>query len=213
MNWFFRFIWTSIGKKLLMAFTGLSFCGFLLTHLAGNLTVFSGKEALVAYSEKLHALGPLITLAEFGLLFLALVHVLTGAFLFYENRTARPQKYALKKNAGGRTIGSVTMPYTGILILTFVVIHLLNFHFVDRTDRNIFQIVAATFSNPGYVIGYVAAVIVAGVHVSHGLWSAFQTIGASHPKYSPLIKGLGILFSLLVALGFGALPIYITLIS
>jgi succinate dehydrogenase / fumarate reductase cytochrome b subunit len=213
MNWFFRFIWTYIGKKLVMAVTGISFCGFLLLHLAGNLTVYNGKEALVTYSEKLHALGPLLTLAEFGLLFLALVHILTGAILFYENLTARPQKYALKKGAGGRTIGSATMPYTGFLILTFVIIHLLNFHFVDRTDRTIFQIVAATFSNPGYVIGYVVAVIVAAVHVSHGFWSAFQTIGASHPKYTPLLKGLGILFSLLVAIGFGALPIFIAMIS
>jgi len=213
MNWFFRFIWTSIGKKLLMAVTGISFCGFLLLHLAGNLTVYRGKDALVTYSEKLHALGPLLTLAEFGLLFLGLVHVLIGAILFYENLTTRPQKYAVKKSAGGRTIGSATMPYTGVLILTFVIIHLLNFHFVDRTDRTIFQIVAATFSNPGYVIGYIAAMIVAAVHVSHGFWSAFQTFGASHPKYTPLLRGLGILFSLLVAIGFGALPIYIAMIS
>jgi len=197
----------------MMALTGISFCGFLLLHLAGNLTIFSGKEALVAYSEKLHALGPLLTLAEFGLLFLGLVHVLTGGVLFYENLTARPQKYAVKKNAGGRTIGSATMPYTGLMILTFVIVHLLNFHFVDRTDRTIFEIVAATFSKPGYVIGYIAAMIVAAVHVSHGFWSAFQTIGASHPKYFPLTRGAGILFSLLVAIGFGALPIYIAMIS
>jgi len=213
MNWFFSFIRTSIGKKLMMALTGISFCGFLLLHLAGNLTIFSGKDALVAYSEKLHALGPLLTLAEFGLLFLGLVHVLTGGVLFYENLTARPQKYAVKKNAGGRTIGSATMPYTGLMILTFVIVHLLNFHFVDRTDRTIFEIVAATFSKPGYVIGYIAAMIVAAVHVSHGFWSAFQTIGASHPKYFPLTRGAGILFSLLVAIGFGALPIYIAMIS
>jgi len=213
MNWFFSFIRTSIGKKLMMAVTGISFCGFLLLHLAGNLTIFSGKDALVAYSEKLHALGPLLTLAEFGLLFLGLVHVLTGVVLFYENLTARPRKYAVKKSAGGRTIGSATMPYTGLIILTFVTVHLLNFHFVDRSDRTIFEIVAATFSNPGYVIGYIAAMIVAAVHVSHGFWSAFQTIGASHPKYFPLIRGVGILFSLLVAIGFGVLPIYIALIS
>lgn len=213
MNWFIRFIWTSIGKKLLMAFSGLSFCVFLLLHLAGNLTVFSGKNTLVAYSEKLHALGPLLTLAELGLLFLALVHILTGTILFYQNQTARPQKYALKKNAGGRTIGSATMPYTGFLILIFVIVHLLNFSFVDKTDRNIFQIVAATFSNPAYVIGYLAAVMIAAVHVSHGFWSAFHTIGAGHPEYTPLLKGLGILFSLLVAIGFGALPIYIIMIS
>ena len=197
----------------MMAVTGISFSGFLLLHLAGNLTVYRGKDAFVAYSEKLHTLGILLTLAEFGLLFLGLVHVLTGAVLFYQNLNARPRRYAVKKGAGGRTIGSATMPYTGLLILTFVIVHLLNFHFVDRTDRTIFQIVAATFANPGYVVGYIAAMIVAAVHVSHGFWSAFQTIGASHPKYFPLLKGLGILFSLLVAIGFGALPVYIAFIS
>lgn len=211
MNWLFRFIWSSIGKKLLMALTGLSFCGFLILHLAGNLTVYISQDALVAYSVKLHSLGPLLTLAELGLLFLALVHVLTGIVLFYLNQTARPKKYAVKKNAGGRTIGSATMPYTGVLLLIFIVIHLLNFHFADKTERNIFQIVAATFSNPGYVVMYVAAMIVAAIHVSHGLWSAFQSLGASHPKYTPLIKKAGILYSLLIAVGFGALPIYIAI--
>jgi len=213
MNWFFGFFRTSIGKKLMMAATGISFCGFLLLHLAGNLTVYRSEEMLVAYSEKLHALGILLTLAELGLLFLGLVHVLTGSLLFFENLTARPIPYAVKKSAGGRTIGSATMPYSGFLILVFVVIHLLNFHFVDRTDRTIFRIVADTFSSPGYVVGYVAAMIVAAIHVSHGFWSAFQSIGASHPKYAPLIRGLGILFSFLVAIGFGSLPIYIAMIS
>lgn len=194
-----------------MALTGLSFCGFLILHLAGNLTVYISQDALVAYSVKLHSLGPLLTLAELGLLFLALVHVLTGIVLFYLNQTARPKKYAVKKNAGGRTIGSATMPYTGVLLLIFIVIHLLNFHFADKTERNIFQIVAATFSNPGYVVMYVAAMIVAAIHVSHGLWSAFQSLGASHPKYTPLIKKAGILYSLLIAVGFGALPIYIAI--
>lgn len=211
MSWLFRFIWSSIGKKLLMALTGLSFCGFLIVHLTGNLTVYISPDALVAYSVKLHSIGPLLTLAELSLLLLALVHILTGVILFYQNQMARPKKYAVKKNAGGRTIGSATGPYTGVLLLIFIVIHLLNFHFADKTDRNIFQIVAATFSNPGYVVMYVAAMIVAAIHVSHGLWSAFQSLGASHPKYTPLIKKAGILYSLLIAVGFGALPIYIAI--
>ena len=105
MNWLLKILWTSIGKKILMAFTGLSFCGFLIAHLAGNLTLYKGKDAFNAYAESLHALGPLITIAELGLLFFALIHVLIGATLFFENYKARPSRYAVKKSAGGRTIG------------------------------------------------------------------------------------------------------------
>lgn len=212
MNWLFNFLWSSVGKKLMMAVSGLCFCGFLVMHLAGNLTLFKGKEAFNAYAESLHALGPIITAAELVLLFLALVHVLTGVMLFLENLRARPGRYHVNQRAGGRTLGSATMPYTGLILLVFIILHLLNFHFVDRTERTIFQIVSATFESSAYVIFYIAVMIVAAVHVSHGFWSAFQTIGANHPKYFPAIKGLALAFSLIVAIGFGTLPIYISLI-
>jgi len=213
MNWVTNTLRTSIGKKLVMAITGFCFCGFLITHLAGNLTVYFGKDMFNAYSEHLHSYGPLLTLAELGLLFLAIVHFLTGATLFYQNLKARPVRYSVKKGAGGRTIGSATMPYTGFLLLIFVIFHLLNFHFVDKTDRTIYQIVADAFANPGYVILYIIAVIIAAIHVSHGLWSAFQTIGANHPKYMPFIKGASIVVSIIIGAGFGFIPFYISVIA
>lgn len=213
MNWLPKMLWTSIGKKLIMAITGLSFCCFLVLHLAGNLTVYKGGAAFNAYAAKLHALGPLLTIAEWGLLLLALAHILTAATLFYENLKARPVRYAAKKRAGGRTLGSATMPYTGVLLLAFVIFHLINFHFVDKAERTIFQIVSSTFSNPGYVILYLAAMIIAAVHVNHGFWSAFQTIGADHPKYTSIIKGSSIIFSFIIGIGFGTLPIIILIIS
>lgn len=213
MNWFIQTIGSSIGKKLIMALTGFCFIGFLTVHLAGNLTVYGGADAFNAYSERLHALGPLVTLAEWGLLALALVHVLIGATLFYQNFRARPARYKISKRAGGRTIGSITMPYTGFLLLAFVILHLMNFHFVDKTGTTIFQIVSHAFSNPVYIGIYIAAMIVVAVHVSHGFWSAFQTLGVNHPKYTPFIKGLGIAASLIFGIGFGFLPIYISLIA
>ena len=97
MNWFTNTMGSSIGKKLLMAVTGLCFCGFLAMHLAGNLTIYGGGEAFNAYAEKLHSLGALLTVSEFGLLFFALVHVGMGLLLFFENRKARPVSYAVKK--------------------------------------------------------------------------------------------------------------------
>jgi len=210
MNWMIQTLWSSIGKKLLMALTGLAFCGFLAGHLAGNLTIYGGKDAFNSYAEHLHALGPVLTLMEWGLLVFAVVHVCTGLILFYQNFSARTSRYAVNKWAGGRTIGSATMPYTGILLLTFIILHLINFHFVDKTDTTIYQIVAQTFENPFYVVIYILAMIVAAVHVSHGLWSAFQTIGANHMKYMPFIMALSIIFSLAVGFGFGIIPIYLS---
>jgi succinate dehydrogenase / fumarate reductase cytochrome b subunit len=209
MNWLIQTLWSSVGKKLMMALTGLAFCGFLAGHLAGNLTIYGGKDAFISYAEHLHSLGPLITLMEWGLLIFAVIHISTGLTLFYKNFSARPDRYVVNKRAGGRTIGSATMPYTGVVLLVFVILHLINFHFVDKTNVTIYQIVSQTFENPIYVIIYILAVIVAAVHVSHGFWSAFQTIGANHPKYMPLIMRLSIVFGLAVGFGFGLLPIYI----
>ncbi len=213
MNWFTGTLGSSIGKKLMMAITGLSFCGFLAAHLAGNLTIYGGKEAFNAYAGHLHALGPALKVAELALLTLFLVHVITGLILFLENLKARPVRYAVNKRAGGRTIGSATMPYTGILLLAFIVFHLINFHFVDKSGTTIFNIVSEAFSSSAYVAIYILAMVVVAIHVSHGFWSAFQTIGANHPKYMPLVQTLGIAFAVVVGVGFGFLPIYFFLLA
>jgi succinate dehydrogenase / fumarate reductase cytochrome b subunit len=209
MKWLYHTLGSSIGKKLMMAITGLGFCGFLVMHLAGNLTIYGGEDSFNSYSDHLHSWEPLVTLAELGLLFFAIVHIATGAMLFYQNLNARPVRYSVNKNAGGRSLGSRTMPYTGILLLIFVTFHLINFHFVDKAGTTIYEIVSGAFDNSAYVIIYVIAVIIAAVHVSHGFWSAFQTIGANHPKYMPLIRIIGIVFSLIVGIGFGSFPVYL----
>ncbi len=213
MNWFINTFKSSVGKKILMSITGLCFCGFLAGHLGGNLTIYGGKEMFNSYAEHLHALGVLLTFVEWGLLTLALVHILTGLTLFYQNYKARPVRYRVNKRAGGRTLGSATMPYTGVILLFFVLLHLVNFHFVDKTDTTIYAIVAEAFTSPLYVMIYIAAMIVAAIHVSHGFWSAFQTLGANHPKYMPMIRTLSLVFALIVGIGFGALPIFISIIA
>ena len=212
MNWLTNTFGSSVGKKLMMAATGLFFCVFLVLHLAGNMTIYMGKDAFNSYAEHLHALGPLLVLAEWGLLIFAVIHISTGLFLFYQNFKARPTRYAVNKRAGGRTLGSATMPYTGVILLLFVVYHLFNFHFVDKTHTTIFQIVSTAFAQPSYVLIYTVAMIIAAVHVSHGFWSAFQTIGANHPKYTPFLRGLSLVFSLIVGIGFGFIPVYVSLL-
>ena len=209
MSWLLRTFGSSIGKKLLMAVTGLSFIGFLGVHLAGNLTLYKGGPAFNTYAEKLHALGPILTVFEFGLLALALVHVTIGIFLFVQNLKARSVPYKIDKRAGGRTLSSVTMPYTGFIILAFVVLHLINFSFVDKTQRTIFEIVTSAFASPVYIAIYVFVMFIVALHVQHGFWSAFQTIGANHPKYMPAIMALSMIVSLIFGFGFGILPIYL----
>ena len=213
MNWITSMLGSSIGKKLMMAITGLSFCGFLAGHLAGNLTIYGGKDAFNGYAEHLHSLGPLLTMAELGLLTFGLIHILTGITLYLGNLKARPVRYAVNKSAGGRTLGSSTMPYTGLILLAFVIFHLMNFHFVDKTNTTIFNIVSEAFSNPGYVAIYIIAMVAAAIHVSHGLWSAFQTLGANHPKYMPIIQSFGTVFAVVIGVGFGFLPVYIFLLA
>ncbi len=211
MNWVFRTLSTSVGKKQLMAVTGLLFLLFLTTHLLGNLSIYGGPASFVAYAVGLHALGKLLVAAEVGLVLALIVHVTTAVFLFFENRRARPVKYEVDKSGGGRTFSSQTMPYTGLLILGFIGVHLATFshHLVDQTSRNIFQIAVAVFSPKVYLAIYLLGVIVVAFHVRHGLWSAFQTVGANHPKYMPFIQKLSLVFAVIVALGFGSLPLVI----
>ena len=212
MKWLLTTLGSSIGKKLMMAVTGLSFIGFLAGHLAGNLTIYGGGDAFNSYAEHLHSLGILVNVAEVVLLSLFTVHVLCGLLLFWQNNTARPLGYSVNRNPGGKTIGSATMPYTGLFILAFIVFHLANFHFVDKTNTTIFQIVSTAFQNPAYVGVYVLAMVVVALHVSHGFWSLFQTLGLNHPKYMPAINAGGWILSAVFALGFGFLPIYIAFI-
>jgi succinate dehydrogenase / fumarate reductase cytochrome b subunit len=210
MHWITNFFGSSIGKKLLMAITGFCFIGFLTVHLAGNLTLYGGKDMFNAYAEHLHALGPILLIAEWGLIFLAAVHILTGSILFFQNLNARPNRYKMNKRAGGRTWGSITMPYTGFIILIFVIFHLLNFHFIDKTNTTIYEIVSAAFQSPIYMILYIAAMGVVALHIRHGFWSLIQTLGANHPKYMTIVMFASVVVSIIFGVGFGFLPVYMS---
>ncbi len=208
MDWVIRTFSSSVGKKSLMAVTGLGFVGFLAGHLAGNFTAYLGPAALNGYATHLHELALVVKAAEIGLVLFACVHVTTGLLLFIQNLAARPERYSGKKWAGGRTLSSATMPYTGLLILSFVLYHLFEFRLNPPEPTALFAFVANYFKSPLNVTLYAAAMLVVALHVRHGLWSAFQTLGANHPKYMPGIEKLSILFGLLVAVGLGFIPIF-----
>ena len=213
MNWYLFILGSSVGKKMLMAVTGMGLIGFLSVHLLGNAMAFAGAEAFNGYAAKLHSLQPYLSVFNIGLAALGLVHIVIGTILFFENLKARPTKYKVYQNPGGRTIGSNTMPYTGVLILLFVILHLFKFTFVDKSETPIYQLMAATFTNPFWVIFYVAAMVIVAVHMSHGFWSLFQTFGINHPRYMPLIMKVGLVVTFAFGIGFGILPIYLFIIT
>ena len=170
-----------------MAVTGLMLGGFLLVHAVGNSSIFMGRQAFISYAEHLHSLGPLIPAAEVILLSIFALHVLTGISLFLQNLLARADRYAVSKPAGGRTWGSRTMPYTGVAILLFILLHLFNVRFTDQSVP-VADIVRHILNNPFYTLLYTAGVVLLALHISHGFWSLFQTLGLNHPRYNSFIR-------------------------
>ena len=213
MNWYLFILGSSVGKKMLMAVTGLCLIGFLAVHLLGNFMAFAGAAAFNDYAAKLHSLQPYLSVFNLVLAILGLIHIVIGTILFFDNLKARPEGYKVYKNPGGRTIGSNTMPYTGALILIFVISHLFKFTFVDKSVTPIYQQMAAAFANPMWVLIYVVAMVIVAVHISHGFWSMFQTFGLNHPRHMPLIMKVGLAVTLVFGIGFGILPIYLLIIA
>jgi succinate dehydrogenase / fumarate reductase cytochrome b subunit len=212
MTWLWNFISSSIGKKLLMALSGLFFCSFLLVHLAGNTLMFIGADAFNNYTSIMSS-ASINKVLEVVMVVLFLVHIYTSAMLTLENRAARPEKYAMDVSAGKRTFMSSNMFITGSIVLIFVVIHLVGFKYGDWSNSpgstmTMFDLVAITFSSVFWSLVYIVAVIVLGFHLNHAFQSAFQTLGLNHKKYTPFIKKLGTLYSIVIALGFASFPVY-----
>jgi succinate dehydrogenase / fumarate reductase cytochrome b subunit len=205
MTWFYRAFSTSIGKKQLMAVTGLALTLFLAVHLAGNLLIFLGPEAFNGYARALEE-SPLLIPAEIGLFLVFAVHVLLAATVTVQNREARPVRYARKKREGGKTVASSTMLLSGSFILVFIVIHLINFKFAAREGTTLYHLVLDKFQSLPYVYGYIAAMFVLGVHIGHGFQSAFRTLGLVHPKYTPLVTWAGKALMVAFFVGYSSIP-------
>lgn len=204
-----EFLESSIGKKMTVALTGLLLCFFLITHLAGNLFLYVGGPAFNRYAHLLES-SPLIPFAEAGLLVLFLVHIVLAYRARLRDMAARPIGYRASADKGARTPGSRTMAITGSLLLLFIVVHVATFKYQvgGAKGPTLFDHVTTWFANPLYAGFYVLAMIGVGLHLSHGVQSAFQTFGVNHPRYTPFIKGAGLAFALAVALTFASMPIY-----
>jgi succinate dehydrogenase / fumarate reductase, cytochrome b subunit len=207
---------SSIGRKHLVAITGLLLCGFLVGHLTGNFLLLVGPDAFNLYAHKLISLGALLYVIEAILAGIFLLHLYLAIRLTLENKKAGG-KYQVKKWTGrGITFMSATMPYTGMVLLIFLILHLMNLKFgtnyptvVDGVEmRDLYRTTLEYFQNPMNVAWYVFSMICAALHTAHGFGSAFQSLGLNHPKYYLKIKIFSYLYALLVGGGFSFLSIW-----
>lgn len=216
------FAQSSIGAKWVMAITGILFLGWLAAHLLGNLQVFAGAETYNHYAAILQN-NPLLLWGQRAFVFVVLVlHVTSAVRISSLNRAARGgQRYAVFKPRV-TTLGARTMAYTGFVILGFVVFHLLHFtggvvfpaefHVVDALgNHDVSRMVIASFQRPGVVAIYVFAMALVGLHLSHGIWSAIQTLGLNGKRWTPFAVAAGRVISALLAVGFLSIPLAILL--
>ncbi len=214
---------SSVGKKFLMAITGLAMIVFLIEHLTGNFLLLQpNPEPYNKYAHFLLSFGWLLIVAELILVAFLVIHMVSGISVFLKKRQARPVGYHVTGSAGKpskKSFASTTMIYTGIVIFIFLAIHLKTFKYgpyyettVDGVVmRDLYRLVNEVFSDPLYVGGYVVAMILLGFHLRHGFWSAFQSLGLNHPRYMPIIYGLGVLIAIVLAVGFLGIPVWIYL--
>ncbi|MBY0518185.1 MAG: succinate dehydrogenase cytochrome b subunit [Bacteriovoracaceae bacterium] len=211
-----RYFSSSIGRKQLIALSGLLLCGFLVTHLLGNFLLLVGAEAFNLYAHKLISMGPLLYVAEAGLAGLFVLHLGLAIKLTIENKVARGQKYYVKNRTGrGETIMSASMPYTGLILLAFLISHLIHFKFGPHysTDingvivRDLYKTVVEFFRSPLNTAWYVISMAAAALHTSHGFSSAFQSFGFNHGTWTPKVKLLGVVYAIFVAGGFALISV------
>jgi succinate dehydrogenase / fumarate reductase cytochrome b subunit len=200
-----RLATTSLGRKSVMAATGLLLGAFMLLHLAENLLLFKGETAYNGWVDFLLG-NPVTPLLEVALLLVFAAHITAGVWVRLEDFMNAPRGYEARKWQGGRTIGSATMLYTSAVILAYLAYHLMTFRFVDHS-MGFYQMVTSAFRSPVFVTVYVTGSLALALHLSHGVQSAFQTLGVSHPKYTPLIKAGGMAVAVLMA-GFALIPVY-----
>jgi succinate dehydrogenase / fumarate reductase cytochrome b subunit len=224
-TWFGRFLTSSIGKKLIMALTGLFLISFLAVHLAGNLLLITTEVGDgQPFNEYAYFMthNPIIKTTSYGLYFFILLHAFQGIALWIKNRAARgSQGYTVKANrTAGASKASFRMGALGTVILIFILLHMAQFWLqmkMGNTEliayeggepvKDLYVLVSAAYTNPLFVVGYVVAMIAIAFHLFHGFESAFQTLGLSHKKWTPLVKLVGRTYSIIVPLGFAIIPI------
>jgi succinate dehydrogenase / fumarate reductase cytochrome b subunit len=203
-----RVFGSSVGMKLLIGLTGLALFLYLILHIGGNLMVLLGPDTFNQYSHTLLS-NPLIIPVEVGLLLIFLLHIYKTVTMYLANQQARPARYAVKKSAGRpsrKTFASSTMIFSGLWLLLFVVIHVKTFKYGTEYERagvrDLYRLEMENFSNPLVVGFYILSMLVVGSHLWHGVSSAFQSLGADGPRWTPRVQAAGKLLAVLIAGGF-----------
>jgi succinate dehydrogenase / fumarate reductase, cytochrome b subunit len=209
----FTFSDAGIGKKALVAVSGAVLFGFVIVHMIGNLQIFLGPEALNGYSRALHRLPEFLWLARFVLVTSIAVHIVASLALVRQSSAARPIAYRVQRSLA-TTYAARTMKWSGPLILVFVLYHLAHFTWPGiamgdyRHDpHDVYANVVNGFRVPWVVAIYVVAQTLLGLHLSHGAWSLFQSLGLSHPRYDRLRRWLPRAFAFAVVGGNVAMPL------
>lgn len=202
---------SSVGKKMIMALTGLGLAGFVMAHMLGNLQLFEGPHALNSYAAFLRDMPIVLWAVRIGLLSIAVFHIGLALQLGMRNRRARPVEYTVHRYRQA-SIASRTMAISGMAILVFVGFHLLHLTagvidpgFNDRLDaeghRDVYSKVVHAFQNPFVVLLYIAGQLGLGLHLNHAIASSIQTMGFEHAGLNRLLKALGPVIGLIVVLG------------
>jgi succinate dehydrogenase / fumarate reductase, cytochrome b subunit len=214
-----RFYRSTIGKKIIMAITGLIGIGFLILHMAGNLQAFIGRDKINSYGSLLHGpLAELTWLLRIVLIVAVVLHVTMAVQLTARARAARPVEYR-KREPQVATIASRTMLWGGILILVFIVVHILHFTtqtidpagWAGRTDaaghRDVYGNIVGSFRIWWVTAFYVTAMIALGLHLYHGAWSSIRTLGYAHESQHPLKRRIALVVAAVVWAGFTLVPL------
>ncbi len=206
--WFISFVKSSIGKKFIMAFSGLMLLLFLAVHAFGNAAIYMGSKYFQIYADALHGFPVLVLIFGLGLLVILGTHVCVGIYLFLELRQTKTSRYEVETRVIENTFASRTMPYTGLIILLFVIVHVFGFNLAAPAEIPISITVKELLSGFFYSLFYIFSFVALAVHLNHGFWSMLQTFGFNHPRYNDLISKLTIIVPVFFLILFGGIPIY-----
>jgi len=214
MGWLLQFWDSTIGKKVVMAVTGISLVLFTLGHMLGNLQVFLGAEAFNNYAHSLQSLGPLLWVARIGLLVMAIAHIVSAVQLTARARAARPQDYA-KRESQISTFASRTMRIGGIVLAAFIIFHIQHFTIGNLhpafSKGQVYGNVVIGFESKVVAVFYIVAMSFLGLHLFHGVWSGARTLGLAKASPMPMERKLALGVAILVWAGFIAVPIGVLL--
>jgi len=217
---------STISKKYVMGLTGLFLISFLIVHCSINALIFVNDEGEL-FNKAAHFMSTniLIRIMEIGLFVGILLHIIDALVLYFKNRKSRPVAYEVSAGTANSKWYSRNMGILGSMILFFLVIHLAHFWYVSRFGplrdviyddshyHDLYTEMLVVFSNPLWVVVYIFSMIALAYHLMHGFQSAFQTLGFNHKKYTPIIKKMGFVFSVIVPMIFAAMPIFLYFIK